>query len=325
MSRTRAVFASVCRSWFRRLGFTWDTAADGAEGLARAGAATYEAVILDVMLPRMDGLSVLRTLRARGNDVHVLVLMARDVVADRVAGLSTGADDYLMKPFAFDELVARLQPLRRRKHGVKSPIIRSGSLEVETVARRVSVEGQPVVLTPQEMIPVIRHLNHLLSRLEQSVEGERLFSANISDKLRTPICEARNALEMASLWPEDREVHRHAVALATGAVASMETIVTTMLLFACSRRGERAHDGSVFDAAAVLDEVLASLQPINAERRLQVPVTTAAHGGLRGLDLAAIVGERRAEHRPERCRASSRGKSRGVLAAARGRRRGPVR
>jgi DNA-binding response OmpR family regulator len=134
----------------KRLGFTLDTAADGVEGLSLASSANYDVVILDLMLPRMDGLSVLRNLRARGNDVHVLILTARDAVADRVAGLRAGADDYLVKPFAFEELLARVQALGRRKYGVKSPVIKTGSLELDLARRRVRVDGKPVLLPRRE-------------------------------------------------------------------------------------------------------------------------------------------------------------------------------
>jgi DNA-binding response OmpR family regulator len=102
------------------------------------------------MLPKLDGISLLQRLREKGSDAHVLILTAKDAVPDRVAGLRAGADDYLVKPFAFDELVARVQALSRRRHGVRTPVIAVGDLVVDTAGRRVSVAGKEVVLRPRE-------------------------------------------------------------------------------------------------------------------------------------------------------------------------------
>lgn len=134
-----------------RSGFAVDTARDGREGLDYLAAYEYDAVILDLLLPEVPGLDVLRSLRERGSDVHVLVLSAKDRVEDRVRGLELGADDYLVKPFEFDELVARLQALIRRRYQEKSPRLRlGGSVEIDTTAKKVWKEGQEVHLTPSE-------------------------------------------------------------------------------------------------------------------------------------------------------------------------------
>jgi DNA-binding response OmpR family regulator len=134
----------------RRLGYALDTAADGPEGLRLAESNAYDVVILDLMLPGLDGLSVLRRLREGGGDAHVLILTARDTIDDRVRGLQTGADDFLVKPFAFAELLARVQALVRRRHGQKNPRVVVGPLEIDTAARTVCRQGAPLALTPRE-------------------------------------------------------------------------------------------------------------------------------------------------------------------------------
>ena len=134
----------------RRSGYAVDLAADGEEGLWLAESHDYDAVILDIMLPKRDGLDVLRNLRARGRSVHVLLLTARDTVADRVSGLQSGADDYLVKPFALDELLARVQALCRRAYGAKQPRLVVADLEIDSAARTVIRAGQPVELTARE-------------------------------------------------------------------------------------------------------------------------------------------------------------------------------
>jgi DNA-binding response OmpR family regulator len=138
------------RQGLHKLGFAVDLAADGSDGLALAETYPYDVIVLDLMLPGVPGLEVLRRLRANGSGASILILSARDRVEDRVKGLQLGADDYLVKPFAFDELCARIQALVRRRHQVKSPIIRVGPLEIDTTRRQVSRGGAPVRLTPGE-------------------------------------------------------------------------------------------------------------------------------------------------------------------------------
>lgn len=134
----------------RQAGHAVDVSGTGADGLWRAQSTDYDVVVLDIMLPGLDGLSVLRQLREQGRDTHVLLLTARDTVDDRVAGLRCGADDYLVKPFAFDELLARVEALGRRRTGRKSPVLRVGDLEVDVAAQTVRREGQPLALLPRE-------------------------------------------------------------------------------------------------------------------------------------------------------------------------------
>ena len=134
----------------RHAGHAVDQASDGNEGLDFLTSFTYDVVVLDLMLPGLSGLEVLRRLREEGSDVHVLILSARDQVEDRVRGLEAGADDYLVKPFAFDELCARLQALSRRRHQAKNPRLRFGPLVLDTTRREVRRDEELVHLTPSE-------------------------------------------------------------------------------------------------------------------------------------------------------------------------------
>lgn len=125
----------------RKSGYAVDVANDGNTGLWHAQSYDYDAIVLDLMLPGLDGLALLDRLRSSGKQTHVLILTARDTVEERVKGLRAGADDYLVKPFAFDELVARVEALIRRKHIVKSTTLRVRDLVVDTAARTVSRDG----------------------------------------------------------------------------------------------------------------------------------------------------------------------------------------
>jgi DNA-binding response OmpR family regulator len=131
-------------------GFAVDTAVDGEEGDYKATTANYDVIILDLMLPKIDGLSLLQRWRRNGMKTHVLVLTARGNIEDKVKGLDLGADDYLTKPFQLEELLARIRALIRRTHQVKDPILRVHDLEIDTAARTVKRAGQPIHLTPRE-------------------------------------------------------------------------------------------------------------------------------------------------------------------------------
>lgn len=134
----------------RRSGFAVDIAGDGEEGLWMAETHSYDVVVLDLMLPKIDGLTVLRRLREQGRGDHVLILTAKDAVEDRVTGLQAGADDYLVKPFAFEELLARVQALVRRRYAAKTPRLAVGDLVLDTAAREVWRGGARVELAPRE-------------------------------------------------------------------------------------------------------------------------------------------------------------------------------
>lgn len=134
----------------REAGFAVDLADNGDDGLWYALHNDYDVIVLDLMLPGRDGMSVLQEMRQKGRETHVLILTSRDAVEDRVAGLGAGADDYLVKPFAFDELLARVQTLVRRSYGRKDPVIALSHLRIDTASQRVFKDGDELHLTPRE-------------------------------------------------------------------------------------------------------------------------------------------------------------------------------
>jgi two-component system response regulator QseB len=156
-------------------GFTVDWVRDGAAADAALGAEPYAAVLLDLGLPRKDGLDVLRAARARRNEVPILVITARDAVADRIRGLDAGADDYLVKPFDLDELAARVRALVRRAEGRAEPVVRHGAITLNPATREVHLRGKPVPLSGREFAL----LHALLARpgvvLSRAQLEERLY------------------------------------------------------------------------------------------------------------------------------------------------------
>jgi two-component system, OmpR family, response regulator len=143
--------ASFVGAGLREAGFAVDHAADGEEALRRTAATSYDAAVIDVMLPRLDGLALIDTLRGRGVGTPVLILSARRSVDDRVRGLQAGGDDYLTKPFAFAELLARLQALIRRATGATEPTrLVVGELSLDLITRQVQRAGQLLELRPRE-------------------------------------------------------------------------------------------------------------------------------------------------------------------------------
>ena len=131
-------------------GLAVDVALDGEEADFKARTSQYDAIVLDIMLPKKDGLTLLKEWRQAGLKAHVLMLTARGTLDDKVKGLDTGADDYLTKPFELEELLARLRALLRRGHDVKDPVIRVHDLEIDTATRTVKRGGQAIHLTPRE-------------------------------------------------------------------------------------------------------------------------------------------------------------------------------
>ncbi|MBO0918460.1 response regulator transcription factor [Streptomyces laculatispora] len=131
-------------------GFAVDVVHDGLEGLHRASEGAYDLVVLDIMLPGMNGYRVCAALRAAGHEVPILMLTAKDGEYDEAEGLDTGADDYLTKPFSYVVLVARVRALLRRRGGSASPVVTVGSLRMDTAARRVRLGEDEVVLTTKE-------------------------------------------------------------------------------------------------------------------------------------------------------------------------------
>jgi DNA-binding response OmpR family regulator len=164
------------RVGLQQSGFVVDWVKDGLAAKLALEAEAYALVVLDLGLPRLSGTDVLKWLRATGNDTPVLVLTARDAVADRVNGLDAGADDYLIKPFDLDELSARVRALLRRAGGRAAPVIVHNQLEVDPATRQVTLADKPVELSPREyaiLLVLLESAGRALSReqLEQGLYG----------------------------------------------------------------------------------------------------------------------------------------------------------
>ena len=156
-------------------GYTVDWVRDGKGAETALGAEPYAAVLLDLGLPRMDGLDVLRAARAQRNDVPILVITARDAVADRIKGLDAGADDYLVKPFDLDELAARVRALVRRAEGRAEPVVRHGPIALEPATRAVTLRGRPVELSGREFALLQALLARPGAVLSRAQLEERLY------------------------------------------------------------------------------------------------------------------------------------------------------
>lgn len=157
-------------------GFSTDWVKDGIAADLALKTGEYAAVVLDLGLPRLAGLELLRRLRAAGNKVPALILTARDAVEDRVTGLDGGADDYLVKPFDLHELAARLRALVRRSRGEAAPVIRVGDVELDPAARRATFRGQPVELAIREFALLHELMLNAGRVLSREQLGERLYA-----------------------------------------------------------------------------------------------------------------------------------------------------
>jgi two-component system OmpR family response regulator len=161
----------------REEGYAVDTAADGIDGLHKATNYEYDAVVLDVMLPQLDGWTVLERLRQQKR-TPVLMLTARDATLDRVRGLDSGADDYLVKPFDLSELFARLRALVRRSSGQVNPVIELGDVAVDTRSRSIAHKGQPIALTAREYAILEYLALHRGEVVSRSTLYEHIFDEN---------------------------------------------------------------------------------------------------------------------------------------------------
>lgn len=150
-------------------GYTVDIAHDGEEGEFLGSTEPYDAVVLDLGLPKVDGLTVLDRWRAQGKTMPVLILTARETWSEKVSGFDKGADDYVTKPFNMEELLARLRALIRRSAGLASPIIICGAVQLDTRSGKVTLEGAPITLTANELKVLsylMHHLDEVVSRTE---------------------------------------------------------------------------------------------------------------------------------------------------------------
>jgi DNA-binding response OmpR family regulator len=177
----------------RARGIAVETAADGDEALALLNGLPFDVAVLDLMMPRMDGMQVLAALRGRHARPRVLVLSARDQVQDRVDALNIGADDYLVKPFAFDELLARLLALARRSFSEPSPDLSFGRLHLDSATRLVRVDDTVLTLTPKEyalLELLVRRKGHVLGRaviFEQLYESDSRASDTVIEVLMSTL------------------------------------------------------------------------------------------------------------------------------------------
>lgn len=182
----------------REEGFTVERAADGEEGWHALQTGTWDLVLLDWWLPGPDGLTLLRRFRQAGRDTPVLFLTARDAISDRVRGLDNGADDYLCKPFAFDELLARVRALTRRRERGTSTVLTCADVALDLATHRAKRAGQPLDLTPKEqalLIFFLRHPGEVLTRtrIYEHVWDERYDG--LSNSLEVHVMDLRRKLE----------------------------------------------------------------------------------------------------------------------------------
>jgi len=190
--------AQFIQKGLKEEGHAVDVSYDGEDGSFLAEVNDYDLILLDVMLPKKNGISVCREIRARGVVTPVLMLTARDSVEDRVRGLDAGADDYLVKPFAFEELLARVRALLRRRSDTKTPTLQLADLELDPITRLVTRAGKPIRLTTKEyslLEYLLRNANKVLSR---TLIGEHVWDMNFdpeSNVIDVYISHLRNKID----------------------------------------------------------------------------------------------------------------------------------
>jgi len=178
--------ASFVKQGLEEAGYTVAVAHDGEDGFLDARLNDYDLVVLDVMLPTLDGIEVARRLRAADKATPILMLTARDTERDKIAGLDIGADDYLTKPFSFGEFLARVRALLRRDSLLRSSVMRVGDLELDTAARRVSRAGRDIALSAREyalLEYLVHHAGRVVTReqLAEHVWSDAEVESNVID------------------------------------------------------------------------------------------------------------------------------------------------
>lgn len=167
----------VLSEGFAESGFAVDSAYDGFEGLNKIRNSDYDCIVLDIMLPGMDGYEVVKKAREEGKDIPVIMLTAKDTIEDRVEGLDCGADDYLVKPFDFRELAARINAVTRRRSDLKRPVLNCGPLMLDPIARECKAEGETIPLRRREF-----DILELLLRYENQVFTRERIIAHVWKK-----------------------------------------------------------------------------------------------------------------------------------------------
>ena len=181
------ILANVLKEGLEEEGYAVDIATNGEDGLYMAEVTPYDVVILDIMLPELDGWTVLERLREKGVQTPVLILTAKDDISDKVKGLDKGADDYITKPFEFSELLARLRALMRRATGRRNPIIKIGNIMINTSSHQVYKDGKEVPLSSKEyaiLLYLVTNMGRVVSReelTEHVYDWEKSIESNIID------------------------------------------------------------------------------------------------------------------------------------------------
>lgn len=200
--------ASFIKKGLTEESYAVDAANDGAEGYELASTTTYDLLILDLMLPGMDGFQIIEKLRAQGNDTPILILTARDQVDDRVRGLDLGADDYLAKPFAFTELLARVRALLRRAGGQRAATLKVGDLSLDPVTREVRRGERKIELTAKEYALLEFFMRNKEKILTRTIISEHVWDINfdsMTNIVDVYVNHLRNKLENSS--EEARLIH----------------------------------------------------------------------------------------------------------------------